>query len=56
MCRDGNVSRGTSYVAVKQRCKSHTTVDVQNSLERSYDGSFRITCDKSAVGLLVSGE
>ena len=44
------VSRGTSHVTTKLRCKYTTSVDIQNS------DSFHITCDKSAVNLLESGE
>ena len=44
------VSRGTSRVASKQRCKYTAWVDIQNS------DSFQIACDKSAVNVLESGE
>ena len=41
------VSRGTSHATTKERC---------NKNKKSYNQSFRITCDKSAVSLLESGE
>ena len=55
------VSRGTSHVTSKQRCKYITSVDIQNVLkhkkQRTDDShSLKITCDKSIVSLLESGE
>ena len=50
------VSRGTSHVTNKQRCKHTTTsVDIQNALTKP-GHSFRMACDMSAVSLLESGE
>ena len=55
------VSRDTSLVTSKQRCKYITSVDIQNVLkhkkQRTVDShSLRIICDKIIVSLLESGE
>ena len=45
-----SVSRGTSHVSPKQRCKYTTWVDIQNALQKAIQSLIiRITCDKSAV-------
>ena len=52
------VSRGTSHVTTKQRCKYTTSVDIQNALQwdRKNDSrSSRITCDKSEWVCLTVG-
>ena len=49
------VSRGTSHVTTKQRCKYTTWADIQKALWKASD-PFRITRDKSAVSLLENGE
>ena len=49
------VSRGTSHVTTKQRCKNTTLADIQNALWKASQ-SFGITCFKSAVSLPESGE
>ena len=43
------VSRGTSSVTNKQRCKCAISVDSQKRAVKSYNHLFRITCDKSMV-------
>ena len=44
------VSRGTSSVTTKRRCKCATSVDNQKRSVKRYNHSFRITCYKSMVG------
>ena len=62
VCRERSetaaVSRGTSHVTTKQRCKYITWVDIQNALKKKkgYCPSFRMTFDKRAISLLESGE
>ena len=48
------VSRGTSHVTVKQRCKHTTSVDIQKCAIKSY--SLMQNHMRAAVGLLESGE
>ena len=50
------VSRGISYTTTKQPCKFTTSVDIQKRVIKSYNHSFRIACDKSAVSLPESEE
>ena len=48
------VSRGTSYLTTKQRCKyigAHSKRAI-----KGYSHLFRITCNKSAANVLESGE
>ena len=52
------VSRGTSHVTIKQRCKYTTSADVEsktrykNKIYKKASHSFSITCDMSTVSLL----
>ena len=46
------VSCGTSHVKTKKHCK----YTISKRAKKSYRHSLRITCDKSAVSLLESGE
>ena len=48
------ISRGTIHVTTKQRRKYTTSVDIHKRATKSDSHSFRITHDKSAVGLLGS--
>ena len=64
------VSRGTSHVTTKQCCRDilHHSDGYSEGIVKSYSHSFRVmdlciyrsmfrvTCDKSAVSLLESGE
>ena len=46
---------GTRHVTTKQRCKYTALMDIQKRATKGHH-SFRITCKKSAVILLESGE